>query len=192
MRKVLVSVLLVGFLSGLAVLFYGGATQVPLLDQFLGLAGLAAFVGLLVRLRPRPAPPAKDRLIVVDGSNVMHWDEAGPSLRVLGRVIDVLHGRGFTPQVYFDANVGYKIAGRHMKEAEIARVLKLRAAQITLSPSGTPADPLLIDFALRRGARVVSNDRYRDWRGEYPRLGDKGVLVGGSYVSGRVELRGLG
>jgi len=170
-------------------LFYGGATQVPLLYQFLGLTGLAAFVWLLVKLRPRPVPPAPERLIVVDGSNVMHWDEAGPSLKVLGRVIDDLRDRGFVPQVYFDANVGYKIAGRHMKEAEIARVLRLRAAQITLSPSGTPADPLLIDFALRRGARVVSNDRYRDWREDFPRLGDKGVLVGGRYVSGRVELR---
>lgn len=192
MRKVIIFVLLVGFLLGLAMLFYGGATPVPLLDQFLGLTGLAAFVWLLVWLRPRPEPPKPDRLIVVDGSNVMHWDEAGPSLKVLGRVIDDLRGRGFVPQVYFDANVGYKIAGRHMKEAEIAHALRLTAQQITLSPSGTPADPLLIDFALRRGLRVVSNDRYRDWRADFPRLGDKGVLVGGRYVSGRVELRGLG
>ena len=81
------------------------------------LGGLALWVGAglvqrgLARLwtrafaKPRP-------VIVVDGSNVMHWNDDVPSVRTLTLVLADLTARGFAPHVFFDANVGYKLWGR--------------------------------------------------------------------------------
>lgn len=151
------------------------------------LAALAFVVGIgwwFGRARRPVVPP-----IVVDGSNVMHWGGQGPSFEVLLLVLKDLRARGFAPVVYFDANVGYKVVGRHMSVREIATELGMR--DVIVVPAGEPADPHLIAHADRVGARIVSNDRFMDWRGAYPVLRRKGVLVKGRIVGARVELRML-
>lgn len=155
---------------------------------------LAGVILWLLSRRKREAPAQdKGRPILVDGSNVMHWDDdAGPSLVVLGRALTSLRDSGYRPIVYFDANVGYKIENRHLGEAELARRLRMAPAQIVLSPGGTPADPLLLDHAVRDGLQVVTNDRFRDWREQFPALADRSMLIGGSHAGGKVTLRGLG
>ena len=158
------------------------------------LGGLALWVGAglvqrgLARLwtrafaKPRP-------VIVVDGSNVMHWNDDVPSVRTLTLVLADLTARGFAPHVFFDANVGYKLWGRSISARDLAFQLDLKPGQITLAPSRTPADPLLIGYAIGAGVRVVSNDRFMDWRGQFPGLGDKGFLVPGRVRGDGVELR---
>jgi hypothetical protein len=185
--------LLVLSLATAAALAYPG--QPPLLRLVaagLGVAAIGVAAGLLGRalgrgLRQLLGP--RRPVIVVDGSNVMHWQGDAPTVGAIELVLADLTARGFVPHVFFDANVGYKLVGRHVDSGALARVLALPLSQVFIAPSRTPADPLLIAHAIRIGARVVSNDRFRDWREEFPALGDKGFLVPGRLLDGRIELR---
>ena len=158
-----------------------------------GLALLALWVGaglvqralgrLYLWFFTKPKP-----VIVVDGSNVMHWRDDVASVKTLTLVLSDLAARGFAPHVFFDANVGYKLFNRAIGQRDLAFQLDLKPAQITLAPSRTPADPLLIGFAIKAGVRVVSNDRFMDWRAEFPAIRGKGFLVPGKIRGDNVEL----
>lgn len=155
----------------------------------LALAAVAVLVFVALGLWwRRPAAPARP-VVVIDGSNVMHWADGTPKIEAVRAVINDVAARGFQPLVYFDANVGYKLIGQHADAARLAQWLKLKARQVEVVPSGTPADPWLIERAIALDARVVSNDRFQDWRGDYPALRRKGFLVGGRLKGAAAELR---
>jgi hypothetical protein len=160
----------------------------------LGLGIFALWVGAglvqraLARLWTRAFAKPKP-VIVVDGSNVMHWRDDVASVKTLTLVLADLTTRGFAPHIFFDANVGYKLFNRAIDARDLAHQLGLAPSQITLAPSRTPADPLLIAHAVLAGVRVVSNDRFMDWRDQFPRVRDKGFLVPGKLRGERVELR---
>lgn len=161
----------------------------PDLLLLIPILGVAALIILIRRaFIAKFAGPPKGRRIVVDGSNVMHWGANEPSLDVLRRVLTELIKAEFVPVIFFDANVGYKVSGQHMDAAELAALLGVRSAQVQISPSGTPADPMLLDYATRNGLRVVSNDRFRDWTVKFRKVGTKGFLIRGRYAEGRVDL----
>jgi hypothetical protein len=130
--------------------------------------------------------------ILVDGSNVMHWQDKLPQIDPLRRVVEDLKRLGYAPGVVFDANAGWKLFGRYVNESEMAFLLDLPREQVLVAPKGTPADPYLLMTALEFKARIVTNDRYRDWAGEYPEVQDKGFLIPGGLRDGRVWLKGLG
>jgi hypothetical protein len=164
----------------------------PLVAAALGVVagGIAAvWLGRAIGRGLRRLLERRGPVIVVDGSNVMHWQDDVPRIEALERVLADLAAKGFVPHVFFDANVGYKLVGRHVDPGDLARALALPRSQVFVAPSRTPADPLLIAHAIRVRARVVSNDRFRDWRDEFPALGDKGFLVPGRLRGGEVELR---
>ena len=151
---------------------------------------------LLVRRRGRVTPrrvPTGDRrdrpTILVDGSNVMHWKDNAPSAMVVTRVVQALVARGERPHVYFDANAGYKLGEGFMDARALAQVVGLSPERITVADSGTPADPLLLDHAARARLRIVSNDRFKDWRVQYPGANDRGALVRGRWQDGTPILR---
>lgn len=156
-------------------------------------------LGYVLRFRAwlgrKPAAPAlpviEGKLVIVDGSNVMHWG-GDPSMLVLVRVLHELRSRGFAPLVYFDANVGYKLFGRHIDSWDLARQLDLHPTQVTLAPSGTTADEVLLEQAVADGLRVVTNDRFLDWKQQYPKVGENGFLIKGKWKQGSVILLGLG
>ncbi len=137
-------------------------------------AAAIAGAGLIYRLAPRQPKPD---WVVVDGSNVMHWFDETPSLRTVSSVVEKLTDLGYSPVVWFDANVGYKVGSRYMGERDLALFLPVPAAAIRVAPKGSPADPLLLAEAVRLRARVVSNDRFRDWTGEFPQLADAAFLI---------------
>ena len=159
----------------------------------LGLVALGLWFGRDRRrpvAKPVAGPEARGLLLLVDGSNVMHWGEGVPSMPVLRLVVQAIAARGFVPLVYFDANVGYKLADRYLSEAEIAAQFPgVQADQIVIVPGGQPADPHIIEAALRHQSRVVTNDRFMDWRAQYPAIREKGFLVKGRVAGDRVELR---
>lgn len=162
------------------------ATLLPGAGAWADLRLLAALIGvgaliLWLRAWRRPrAPP----VIVVDGSNVLHWDGNVPRLETLSAVLDALERQGFAPVVWFDANVGYLVGGRHAGAEVMATRLGLPPERVHVMPRGSPADPALIADATRRGASIVSNDRFRDWQGDA--LQDR--LVRGSVRDGAVRL----
>ena len=148
---------------------------------------LLASLFLLARatLSRKAKPP---NWIVIDGSNVMHWAENKPQLATLRAVIDHLTRLGFTPGVVFDANAGYKIAGSYRHDRALGRLLGLPEDRVMVVAKGTPADPVLLTAARDLGARIVSNDRFRDWTADHPEISEPGHLVRGGFQDGKLWL----
>lgn len=153
-----------------------GALPYELIALLLFALGVAWLVCTrLSRRRRRPA-------IVVDGSNVMHWGGGDPSAEKVSRVLEALVEAGFDPEVWFDANVGYKLVGRYAGPRQLARFLPVPASSIRVVDKGVPADPELIAAAFRLGVRIVSNDRFRDWQEDFP-----GLAMPDRVISGRLR-----
>jgi hypothetical protein len=118
----------------------------------------------------------------------MYWRDNAPRIETLHEVIGHLKARGFAPGVVFDANAGYLLTGVYQHDRAFARTLGLPEDRVMVVPKGTPADPLVLTAARDLGARVVSNDRFRDWTGDHPELTTPGHLVRGGYREGKLWL----
>lgn len=127
-------------------------------------------------------------LIVVDGSNVMHWRDNTPDIATLKEVVGALRDEGFTPGVVFDANAGYKLRGRYLGDKSLSRILNLPLNRIMVVPKGKPADPIILTAARDMNARIVTNDRFRDWGDKFPEIGTQGHLIQGGYRDGALWL----
>ena len=132
-------------------------------------------------------PPEK--AVIVDGSNVMHWKGGTPDLATVRLVVDQLTGKGFTPGVVFDANAGYLLTGKYQHDGSLSRALGLHEDRVMVVPKGTPADPAILTAARDMKARVITNDRFRDWAGDFPEIRSPGHLISGSIKGRQVYLR---
>ena len=170
-------------LSGVGVAFGLLPDQTDAL--LLALPCLVASLYLVLRaFWRRPAP----LWILVDGSNVLHWADGTPQLATLRAVVDHLTGMGFAPSIVLDANAGYKIGDRYQHDAAFGRMLGLPVSQVMVVGKGTPADPALLAAARDLGARIVTNDRFRDWAADYPEVARPGHLVRGGMRDGKLWL----
>ena len=129
--------------------------------------------------------------IVVDGSNVMHWQDNKPHLAPVLKVVNDLQARGFDPGVVFDANAGWKLFGKYINEHEFGLMLGLPTDQVLVVPKGTQADPYILATARRFNARIVTNDRYRDWVDDHPEVTRPGFLIRGEMQGEAVRLKGV-
>lgn len=166
----------------------GLAALVAVPDDQLMLMAVAALLGgaglgLMFRRLIRP----RRKVIIVDGSNVLHWGGA-PALATVTAVVADLKGRGLRPVVWFDANAGYLVADQYLGPASFARRLNLPTHQVFVAPKGTPADPLILKDAGAFEAQVVTNDRYRDWAATHPVAAERGRMVRGRANGEGVEL----
>lgn len=152
----------------------------------LSLPSLLASLILLIRARLAQAPalPA----VIVDGSNVMHWRDNTPQIETLREVIAALEQAGFAPGVVFDANAGYKLTGRYLHDDTFSSVLGLPRKRVIVVNKGEPADPLILTAARDHGARIVTNDRFRDWVGQFPDVTQADSLIKGGYRDGKLWL----
>lgn len=160
-----------------------------------GLLLLLLALFLLPRLwrRPRPAPRlVEEDWVLIDGSNVMHWQDNTPSLEAVRKVVDQVRDLGYVPGVVFDANAGWKLFGRYLHDQEFAKMLGVEARQVLVVAKGTQADPFLLQTAREFGARIVTNDRFRDWAQAHPEVQTPGFLIRGSAGESGITLRGLG
>ncbi len=165
-------------------------------DLLLLAPALLGFVILLwarlLRTPPVPLAP-QDKLppnaILVDGSNVMHWGPE-PSAKILAQVLRSLTRAGYTPIVFFDASVGYVLDDHYYNEAKLAPLLDIPQEHICVVDKGVVADVSILSMASDHHLRVVSNDRYRDWRVKFPHAAKKGVLLSGTWREGTVVWRG--
>lgn len=132
--------------------------------------------------------PRRGNWIVVDGSNVMHWQDNTPRLAPVLKVIGDLQARGFDPGVVFDANAGWKLFGRYLNEHELGQMLGLPKDQVLVVPKGTQADPYILATAKQFDARIVTNDRYRDWADDHPEVTQPGFLIRGEVQGDVVRL----
>ncbi|MFD2175008.1 NYN domain-containing protein [Rhodobacter lacus] len=145
------------------------------------------YLGLWLRDRLRRRGRGRTP-ILIDGSNVMHWRDNTPSLEPVIEIVALLKAAGFRPGVIFDANAGYKLEGRYRDDAVFACRLGLPAAQVLVVPKGQPADPTLLAVARDLEARIISNDRFRDWEAEHPELRLPGRVIRGGYRNGALWL----
>lgn len=138
--------------------------------------------GLFAR---QQAPP---KYVVVDGSNVMHWKDNVPQINSVRAVVDKLTAAGYAPGVVFDANAGYKLMGKYKHDHALGKLLGLPQDRVMVVAKGTPADPVILASARDLGARIVSNDRFRDWAETHPEVGVPGHVIAGGYRDGQVWL----
>ncbi len=157
--------------------FRPGRTRV---DPAARVPARSVFRHLFARFRPQH--------IIVDGSNVMHWKDGVADITTLRIVLDRLTQLGFTPGVIFDANAGYKINGNYQHDGAMGRLLGLPADQVMVVAKGNPADPTILAAARDLGARVVSNDRFRQWTKGHPEVAKPGHLVRGGFRNGELWL----
>jgi hypothetical protein len=173
----------------LGAILAGAALAIPIKTPvLLGAAGIIALLALAgILARPRATRPL-GRPLVVDGSNVMHWKDEAPQIATLREVIALLQQRGYAPGLVFDANAGYKLTGRYMDDAPLARALGLPEDRVLVVPKGSPADPVILTAARDLGAPVLTNDRFRDWVETYPEVTRPGHLLRGGYRNGALWL----
>jgi hypothetical protein len=118
--------------------------------------------------------------ILIDGSNILFWqgDQTSPHLPVA--VVRTLLARRFAPMVYFDHSIC-----RHMTDAELAALADL--APVVVALRGTPADVLLLDACKAGRHQIVSNDRFREWRGRHPQLRADWLVTGRTGKGGLIS-----
>lgn len=126
--------------------------------------------------------------IVVDGSNVMYWKTDQPDIAPVREVVRHLSSLGFTTGVMFDANAGYLVSGQYRHDGHFGNLLELPKDRVMVVPKGTIADTYILTAARDLGARIVTNDRFRDWAGDHPEVREPGHLIRGGYRSGRLWL----
>lgn len=151
----------------------------------------AVFLRLRRWLHRRARARAAGRWILVDGSNVMHWQDGTPDLDPVRQAVEALTAMGYVPGVVFDANAGWKLMGKYLHDGDLARLLGVERRQVLVVPKGTQADPFLLATASDIGARIVTNDRYRDWADSHPQVLEPGFLIRGGVRDGKVWLKGL-
>jgi len=125
--------------------------------------------------------------IVLDGSNVMFWNGGEPRIETLREALVAVRAHGLKPAVVFDANAGYRLAGRYLNDRDFAKLLDLPVDHVWIAPKGTPADPLILRAAKDHNARILTNDRYRDWSDDYSDILDA-ALVTGKFKAGKLQL----
>lgn len=165
------------------------ALALPGWSDFLMIAGPAALASLYLLLRAlSQRPGTTPNWVILDASNVMHWRGETPNLDTVREVLAQVASLGMTPGVVFDANAGYLLFGRHHNDRAFSQRLGLPLDRVLVVPRGTPADPFILTAARDLGARIVTNDRYRDWAAEYPDVATPGYLIKGGYRQGRLWL----
>ena len=174
-------------LLGLSITALAAAFALPGLSDLVLLAAPCTLASLWLLLR---AALGRDRQtwIVVDGSNVMHWNGNVPQIETLQEVLAQLIRHGYTPGVVFDANAGYLIAGRYLDDRALAQMLGLPHKRVMVVPKGRPADPTVLAAARDLRARIVSNDRFRDWADGHPEIQEPGWIIRGDYRTGTLRM----
>ncbi|WP_240335595.1 NYN domain-containing protein [Pseudotabrizicola algicola] len=185
------------FLMSLAVALFGYGATGSARSEPVALALAATLLALALMLRRPPVPRRPRRVerrgaILVDGSNIMHWKNDEPRLDTLKEVLRALREQGYEPGVVFDANAGYKLAGRYMDDGPLARALGLSEDQVLVVPKGEQADPFILRTARDLGIGVLSNDRFRDWAGDFPEVAQPGHVRRGGYRDGVLWLETAG
>lgn len=134
---------------------------------------------------------SSEEWILIDGSNVMHWRDGVPDLASVKSMVEKLIDLGYFPGVVFDANAGWKLQNRYMHDADLARLLGLEMRQVLVVGKGEQADPFLLQTAREFGAKIVTNDRFRDWAEAHPEVLEPGFLIRGGMRDGKVWLQGF-
>jgi hypothetical protein len=122
---------------------------------------------------------------VIDGANVALQErthEGKARMESLMKMRSTLEERGYRPIIIVDASLRHDIDDRrqfeHMEDDGV----------IYQSPAGTQADYFVLRTAEEQNAIVVSNDRFKDYRDQFPWLREPGRRVPFMIVGGDIML----
>jgi hypothetical protein len=108
------------------------------------------------------------KVAIIDGSNVAYSIEGQqPCLRNIELVRDKMVASGFEVVIVVDAALRHRIDEGNRYERLIDN------GEIRQAPAGTDADYFILRFARELGARIVSNDRFRDREKSFPEARDR-------------------
>ena len=153
-----------------------------------GIIAVVILLGVGLVLLGRRTGKGRANYVIVDGSNAMYWKDNTPQLDTVRDVLDALHREGFTVGIMFDANAGYLLSDRYLHDGSFEHLLDLPKDHVMVVNKGTPADISILSAARTLNARIVTNDRYREWAADYPEIHDPGYLIRGEYRAGKLHL----
>jgi Zc3h12a-like Ribonuclease NYN domain/S1 RNA binding domain len=129
--------------------------------------------------------PSKNRasnVVVVDGSNIATEGRSTPSLRQLDEAVRAFRDEypDTNVTVVVDATFGHRIDKKEAAEFDEA----VANNELVAPPAGAigRGDAFVLNIANKVGARVLSNDSFQEFHGDYPWLFDDGRLIGGKPV----------
>ena len=187
------------FLSLTFALAMGGVAAALLLpgwSDLLLIAGPVAIASAFLWSRQSRTPArysgdGRPKLLVIDGSNAMFWQDNTPRLHTVAVLLDLLHSKGYKVCIIFDASAGHVLFGRYLDDRHFAERLGLPESHCLVVPKGTIADKYILCAARDLNARVVTNDLYRDWAENFPEVATPGFLIKGDFDQGLLRLYGL-
>ena len=125
---------------------------------------------------------------LLDGSNMMHWDERHSDviLKYLLAVTRRLDADGRCYLAFFDASAQHRLPATDLAEYE--NLLQFRPEQFRRVPAGTRADDFLLFAAdSTPSCRIMTNDRFRDYEEKYPWLQTgRNRLIPGMLLNGMI------
>jgi hypothetical protein len=129
-----------------------------------------------------PRKQTVSNVIVVDGSNIATEGRSTPSLRQLDDAVRAFRDEypDTVVTVVVDATFGHRIDKKEVAEFDEA----VANNEVVAPPAGAigRGDAFVLSIANKVGARVLSNDSFQEFHGDYPWLFDEGRLIGGKPV----------
>src|SRR6187399_3075138 len=121
-------------------------------------------------------------VVVVDGSNIATEGRSMPSLAQLNEAVMAFTEEfpDSTVTVVVDATFGHRIDKKELAEFDLA----VAHNELVAPPAGAigRGDAFVLSIANKVGARILSNDSFQEFHGDYPWLFDEGRLIGGKPV----------
>src|SRR5215207_4186702 len=132
---------------------------------------------------PMTQPKAgADDVVVVDGSNIATEGRSTPSLAQLNDAVMAFREEypNAMVTVVVDATFGHRIDTKESAEFNAA----VAHNELVAPPAGAigRGDAFVLSIANKVGARILSNDSFQEFHGDYPWLFDEGRLIGGKPV----------
>ena len=129
-----------------------------------------------------PAKSNPTDVVVVDGSNIATEGRSTPSLAQLNDAVMAFREEfpDAVVTVVVDATFGHRIDKKEAAEFDAA----VAHNELVAPPAGAigRGDAFVLSIANKVGARILSNDSFQEFHGEYPWLFDEGRLIGGKPV----------
>ena len=109
----------------------------------------------------------KDRMVIVDGSNVAHGSpghhKEKPTLRHVLAMVKFLQAKGFIDiTIFSDAALKHRL-----EDFDLLKDIK-QLCKYNETPAETTADLFLIAYVKRHHCLIVSNDTFREWKMQDP------------------------
>jgi hypothetical protein len=145
---------------------------------------------------PKPVIPiVGNELLLVDGANVMNATNRGARMEILLVLLVELKKGGAEFCCIFDANVRFQLrksSGIRVYEAYL-KLLDTYPHQFAESTGGLRADELLLQRADTFKQRIITNDRFNDFKERYVWLKDENKhLVKFAVVGHELQVPSLG